>query len=135
MPYHQSICFDARMGLDLGSIVGRAICGATSNGMPVAGQTTPGSVPSPVSLDRSAAKRSQRSSFADPRGLAGAKAVHYRVGYVQSPGVAAPHSCLKSAVSAASKFNDKSDLSRTDRDAIATLVQDIRMKLKQRRDG
>ncbi len=30
--------------------------------------------------------------------------------------------------------NDKSNLSRTDRDAIATLVQDIRMKLKQRRD-
>ena len=53
----------------------------------------------------------------------------YRVGYVQFPELG-----FILLITVWSK-NDKSDLSRTDRDAIATLVQDIRMKLKQRRDG
>lgn len=59
------------------------------------------------------------------RGKSGA----YRVGYVQFPELG-----FILLITVWSK-NDKSDLSRTDRNAIATLVQDIRMKLKQRSDG
>ena len=56
------------------------------------------------------------------------KSSAYRVGYVQFPELG-----FILLITAWSK-NDKSDFSRTDRDAIATLVQDIRMKLKQRRE-
>jgi len=62
-----------------------------------------------------------------PAGASRGKSGAYRAGYVQFPEFG-----FILLITAWSK-NDKSDLSRADRAAIETLVQDIRMKLKQRR--